>query len=159
MANANLYHVIKFPINCRFIRFIIISTHNLVVSRNFVSKRTVLSCFYLLISILRNSKLESDVCRLPYTWSLNTLNVSRIRSVEVRKIYHIKACDSPSVTIMPASKGASFSVVRLPIRWGPITIIYVMKRIAYTLTEVDSWSPSCRSQSSCNGQITLFSFC
>ena len=41
-------------------------THKLVVSRNFLSIGIVLSCFYLFfIFILRNSQLESDVCRLP----------------------------------------------------------------------------------------------
>ena len=42
-----------------------ISTPNLVVSRNFSSIKTVLSCFYVLIfSILRNCHLESDVCHI-----------------------------------------------------------------------------------------------
>ena len=43
----------------------IISTLKLVVSRSFLSIRTVLNRFYLLILILRNSQLESAVCRLP----------------------------------------------------------------------------------------------
>ena len=37
-----------------------------------------MSCFNLLIFYLRNSQLESDVCRLPYTWSLNSL-LERLR--------------------------------------------------------------------------------
>ena len=44
-ANANLYHVNKFSLYLSFI----ISTHKLVVLRNFSSIRIVLSCFYLLI--------------------------------------------------------------------------------------------------------------
>ena len=56
---------------CR-LRFVI-STLKLVVSRNPLSIRMFLSCLYLLFSVLRNSQLESDVCRLPYTWSLNFL--------------------------------------------------------------------------------------
>ena len=52
----------------------IVSAPKLVVSRNFLSIRIFLSCFFnLLISILRNLQLESDVCLLPNTWSLNSL--------------------------------------------------------------------------------------
>ena len=57
----------SFPLTCRLL--FIISTHKLVVSRNFVSIRVVLSCFES-FSILRNSHLESAVCRLPYTRSV-----------------------------------------------------------------------------------------
>ena len=63
-----LYHVTKFS-SCRLP--FIFATHKLVVSRNFVSIRIVLSCFYS-FSILRNSHLESAVCRLAYTRSLLT---------------------------------------------------------------------------------------
>ena len=54
---------------CRLL--FIISTHTLVVSRNFLCIRTVWVVFICSFSILRNSQLESSVCRLPYTWSLN----------------------------------------------------------------------------------------
>ena len=47
----------------------LVSTPKLVVSRNFLSIRIALSCFYLLFSIFRNSQLGSDVCRLSYMWS------------------------------------------------------------------------------------------
>ena len=50
----------------------IISTHRLVVSRNFLSIRIFWTVFICSFSILINSQLESDVCRLPYTWSLNS---------------------------------------------------------------------------------------
>ena len=42
----------------------IISTHKLVVSRNFLSIRIFLAVFICSFSILRNSQRESDVCRL-----------------------------------------------------------------------------------------------
>ena len=49
----------------------IISTHKLVVSRNFLTKRIVLSCFYLLIFYF--AKFSTWIQRLPYTWCLNSL--------------------------------------------------------------------------------------
>ena len=52
----------SFRFTCRLL--FIISTRKLVVSRNFLSIRIVLSCFYVLIS---------DFFRLPYTRSLNSL--------------------------------------------------------------------------------------
>ena len=48
-----------------------ISTPNLVVSGNFLSIRIVLSCFYLLIFYFE--KFPAWICRLQYTWSLNSL--------------------------------------------------------------------------------------
>ena len=53
----------SFPITCR-LRFII-STHKLVVSRNFLSVSIVLSCFYLLIFYFE--KFSTWTWRLPYT--------------------------------------------------------------------------------------------
>ena len=50
-----------------------ISTQKYVVPRNFLSIRIFWAVFICSISILRNSQLQSDVCRLPYTWSLNSL--------------------------------------------------------------------------------------
>ena len=44
----------------------IISTTKLVVSRNFLFTRIVLSCYYLLIFYLRNSQFKSDVCVCVY---------------------------------------------------------------------------------------------
>ena len=44
-----------------------------MVSRNFLSIRIFWTVFICSFSILINSQLESDVCRLPYTWSLNSL--------------------------------------------------------------------------------------
>ena len=68
----------SFPITCRLL--FTISTHKLVVSHNFLSKRIALdSFFFCSFSILRNSQLESDVCHLPSTWCLNSLFYSRIR--------------------------------------------------------------------------------
>ena len=56
----------------------IISTHELVVSRNFLSIRIVLSCFYVLFFfILRNSQFEPDFCLLPYTQISNSLLTDR----------------------------------------------------------------------------------
>ena len=62
----------SFLFACRLL--FIISTPKLVVSRNFSSVRIALSCFICSFSILRNSHLESDVCRLSYRWSLKTLH-------------------------------------------------------------------------------------
>ena len=59
----------SFPFTCRLL--FIISTHKLVVSRNFLTKRIVLSCFYLLIFYF--AKFPTWIQRLPYTWSLNCL--------------------------------------------------------------------------------------
>ena len=61
----------SFPFTCRLL--FIISTRKLVVSRNFLSIRIFWTVFICSFSILINSQLESDVCRLPYTWSLNSL--------------------------------------------------------------------------------------
>ena len=55
------------PFACRLL--FIISTHKLVVSRNFLSMRIVLSCFYQLIFYFE--QFSTWVWRLPYTWSLN----------------------------------------------------------------------------------------
>ena len=55
------FKFVSFPLTCRLL--FIISTHKLVVSRNFVSIRVVLSCFYS-FSILRNFHLESAVCHV-----------------------------------------------------------------------------------------------
>ena len=57
---VKLYPVTKFLFTCPLL--FVISTHTLVVSRNFSLIRTVLSCFICSFSILRNSRLESDVC-------------------------------------------------------------------------------------------------
>ena len=62
----------SFPPTCRLL--FIISTHNLVVSPNFSSIRIFWAGFICLFSILRNPQLETNVCRLPYTWSLNSTN-------------------------------------------------------------------------------------
>ena len=43
-----------------------------VVSRNFLSIKIFWAVFICSFSILENSQLESDVCRLPYTWSLKS---------------------------------------------------------------------------------------
>ena len=59
----------SFPVTC-CLRFII-STHKLVVSRNFLSIRIVLNCFYLLIFYFE--KFSTWTWRLPYTWRLNSL--------------------------------------------------------------------------------------
>ena len=61
----------SFPFACRLL--FIISTHKLVVSPNFLSIRIFRAVFICSFSILNNSELESDFCRLPYTWSLNSL--------------------------------------------------------------------------------------
>ena len=42
-------------------------------STNFLSIRIFWAVFICSFSILRNSQLQSDVCRLTYTWSLNSL--------------------------------------------------------------------------------------
>ena len=72
----------SFPIICRLL--FIISTHKLVVSRNFLSNKT---CFEL---FLRNSQLESDVCRLPYMWSLNSLMLAFLHLVNRGKACLVK---------------------------------------------------------------------
>ena len=65
------------PFCCRLL--FIISTHNLVVSRNFLSIRVVFAVFICSFSILRNSQFESDVCRLPYTLSFISLMWLKVR--------------------------------------------------------------------------------
>ena len=50
----------SFPFTCRLL--FIISTHKLVVSRNFLSIRIVLSCFYLLIFYFE--KFSTWICRI-----------------------------------------------------------------------------------------------
>ena len=56
----------SFLFTCRF-KLFLISTPKLVVSLDFLSIRIFLAVFICSFSILRNSQLESDVCRLPYT--------------------------------------------------------------------------------------------
>ena len=67
----------SFLFTCRLL--FIISTPKLVVSLDFSSIRIVLSCYYLLIFYFEISQLKSDVCRLPYTWNLNSL-ISNVMS-------------------------------------------------------------------------------
>ena len=52
----------SFPFTCRLL--FIISSHKLVVSRNFLSIRIVLSCFYLLIFYFE--KFSTWIWRLPF---------------------------------------------------------------------------------------------
>ena len=68
-ANANPSKWLSFTFTCQLL--FIISTHKLVVSRNFLSIRIVLSCFICSCWEILNT--ESGVCRLPYTWCLNSL--------------------------------------------------------------------------------------
>ena len=78
----------SFPFTCRLL--FIISTHKLVVSCNFLSIRIALSCFICSFSILRHSRLKSDVCRLPYTSSLiERLKVDFHWSVLLRTLTHV----------------------------------------------------------------------
>ena len=60
----------SFPLTCRLL--FIISTQNLVVSPNFLSIRIFWAGFICLFWEI--PQLETDVCRLPYTWSLNSTN-------------------------------------------------------------------------------------
>ena len=69
----------SFPFTCRLL--FIISTHKLVVSRNFLSIRIVLNCFYLLIFYFE--KFSTWICRLPYRWRSSLY----FRSV---LMYHVK---------------------------------------------------------------------
>ena len=62
-ANRNLYHVTKFPLCLSPILFII-STHKLVVSRKLLSIIIFWAVVICSFSILRNSQLESDICRI-----------------------------------------------------------------------------------------------
>ena len=54
----------SFPFTCRLL--FIASTNKWVVSRNFLSRRIFGVAFICSFSILRNSQLESGVCRLPF---------------------------------------------------------------------------------------------
>ena len=77
----------SFPLTCRLL--FIISTHNLVVSYNFLSIGNVLSCFYLLIFCCWEI-LYLNLTFAVYTWSLNSLmnGKSRINvKVETRSTF------------------------------------------------------------------------
>ena len=63
MANENFYYVTKFPLHLSFLLFII-STHKLVVLRNFSSTEIVLSSFHLFI--LYFAKFSTWIWRLPF---------------------------------------------------------------------------------------------
>ena len=70
----------SFLFTCRLL--FIISTKKLVVSRDFLSIRIALSCFFpahFLFWEIPNLNLTFAVCRLPSTWCLNSLLYSRIR--------------------------------------------------------------------------------
>ena len=81
----------SFPIICRLL--FIISTHNLVVSRNFLSNKT---CFELFLSAhflfweILNWNLTFAVCRLPYMWNLNSLMLAFLRLVNRGKACLVK---------------------------------------------------------------------
>ena len=82
----------SFPFTCRLL--FIISTHKLVVSRNFLSNK---NCFELFLSAhflfweILNLNLTFVVCRLPYTQSLNSLifghnYCSRMQKILFRRV-------------------------------------------------------------------------
>ena len=51
------------------------------VPRNFLSIRIILNCFICSFSILRNSQLESYVCRISETWTLYHEEVGTVKSL------------------------------------------------------------------------------
>ena len=62
----------SFPFTCRLL--FIISSHRLVVLRNFLSIRIVLSCFYLLIFYFE--KFSTGIWRLPFAVYVKPLKIS-----------------------------------------------------------------------------------
>ena len=62
----------SFPFTCRLL--FIISSHRLVVLRNFLSIRIVLSCFYLLIFYFE--KFSTGIWRLPFALYVKPLKTS-----------------------------------------------------------------------------------
>ena len=70
---------LKITFTFTFTLLLIISTHKLVVSRNFLSRRIVVSFFYLLVFYLRNcwkSTLRNWIRRLPFAVFVRLLNLS-----------------------------------------------------------------------------------
>ena len=64
----------SFSFACR--PLFIISAHKFSSFMQFFIHKNFLSCFSLLIFYFEmNSQLEPDVCRLAYTWSLNSLKI------------------------------------------------------------------------------------
>ena len=121
----------SFPFTCRLL-FIII-THKLVVSHNFLTKRIVLSCLYLIIFCF--AKFSTWIWRFPYTWRLNSLIIvfwtsGTLRSVNgdanktvpkipfvsfplgQRRFNYSKQCRNNVVTPLP-SKFRTFPVRKL----------------------------------------------
>ena len=81
---ANIFFVLPPPPPISFLMvrplLIIISTHKIVVSRNFLSIRVVLSCFICSFSVLKDSHLESDVCS--YGWHFMISSISFVRKLD-----------------------------------------------------------------------------
>ena len=86
----------SFRFTCRLL--FIISTRKLVVSRNFLSIRIVLSCFYVLIS---------DFFRLPYTRSMNSLMFGHNYCPRMQK-----KSSSVGLTCVATARRRLFSLVR-----------------------------------------------
>ena len=100
-ANASLYHVTKFPL------YLSITVHyfNTWISsytQFFIHKNCFQPFFICSFSILRNSPLEAEVCRLPYTWCLNSLKLSVRPYVRtyVCSLADVK-CHSPRYKLSP----------------------------------------------------------
>ena len=82
---ANIFLVLRTPpppISFLMVRPLLIfnSTHKIVVSRNFLSIRVVLSCFICSFSVLKDSHLESDVCS--YGWHFMISSISFVRKLD-----------------------------------------------------------------------------
>ena len=81
--------------------------------------------FVYSFSLLINSQLESDVCRLPYTWSLNSLMISfRKLSIKLwcnwRKLV-VERCLYVGTPLLIALRGSFFlNVLFFPVDHGNI---------------------------------------
>ena len=111
----------KFPFTCRLL--INISTHKIVVSRNFLSIRVVLSCFICSFSILKDSHLESDVCCYGWHFMIASISFVRIGSCTEEKVFTYE-----EVLMWPCVRGTQRQYSSKPLKHSFVKRILVFKR-------------------------------